>query len=65
MIRMISSVASIFFRSAPQEEGVRLDHVVVLEDNRNEKEEDLVGEADDGRDWEDERFVANDTRKPD
>ena len=65
MIRMVSSTASIFFRNAPKEEGVRLDHVVVLEDNGNDKEKDLVGEAGDGRDEEDERRVPNDTWKPD
>ena len=64
MVRVVSS-ASIFFRNAPKEEGVRLDHVVVLEDDGNAKEKDLVDEADDGRDAEDERFVPNDTGKPD
>ena len=61
---MVSST-SIFFWNAPKEKGVRLYHVIVLEENGNDKEKDLVEEADDGRDEEDERFVPNDTGKPD
>ena len=64
MISMVSS-ASIFFWDAPEKEGVRLNHVVVLEDNGNDEEKDLVDEADDGRDDEDERFVPDDTGQPD
>ena len=64
MISMVSS-ASIFFWDAPEKEGVCLNHVVVLEDNGNDEEKDLVDEADDGRDDEDERFVPDDTGQPD
>ena len=64
MISMVSS-ASIFFRDAPEKEGICLNHIVVLEDNGNDEEKYLVDEADDGRDAEDERFVPDDTRQPD
>ena len=65
MICMVPSWASIFFWNAPKEEGVRVDHVVVLEDNGNDEKEDLVDEADDGGDDEDVGLVPHDTGKPD
>ena len=65
MICMVSSWASIIFWNAPEEEGVRIDHIVVLKDNGNNEEEDLVDEADDGRDDEDVGLVPHDTGKPD
>ena len=65
MICMVPFWASIIFWNAPKEEGVGLNHVVVLEDNGNDEEEDLVDEADDGRDGEDVGLVSHNTGKPD
>ena len=65
VVRVVSIAASVFLRNAPKEKGVRLDHVVVLEDNGNNEEDYLFQEADDGSDPEDERLVADNARKPD
>ena len=65
MICMVPSWASIFFWNAPEEEGVRIDHIVVLKDNGNNEEEDLVDEADDGGDDEDVGLIPHDAGKTD